>query len=244
MKKLLSVLLILMVCLLLAIPVSANSAEPPGLIIIATGLPENAQMSIQTLWGTEVPDVQIDRQDKLWESYFRFFYRGALEREDFETAMLVVSTPEGGSTYPFPQGDYRGYSTVLTLDYSKNTLTMGQDPWRQPIMTVIRILLTLLCEGLVFFLFGFRSKRSWLVFLAVNLLTQGWLNIVVNNYAFVNGYWIFSLLGMELLIFIGEAIAIPLAVKERKGWQRVVYALTANGVSLFVGMQLISHLPL
>ena len=40
--------------------------------------------------------------------------------------------------------------------------------------------LTLLLEGALFWLFGYRLRRSWLVFLLANLITQGAVNVCVH----------------------------------------------------------------
>ncbi len=243
MKKLLTVLFLLCVILTIAAPASANSAEPPGLIILSSNLPEDAVITLEAPNAVDTEFWRSGRTDKLWEAQYRLWFR--LETNDLTGARIRVTTGEGSFTCPLPQGAGRGFSTVMTLDYQAQTLTLDQNPWRQPLLTALRILLTLLTEGLLFWLFGFRSKRSCIVFLCVNLLTQGWLNIWVNSYAFSNtSYWVILLIAAEALIFLAESIALPLLLREKKTWQRVVYALTANAVSLFVGILLIGQLPL
>ncbi len=241
MKKSIFVLILLLCTLLAAIPAFANSAEPPGMIIIAPGIPEDAVITLEVPDG-EMTDWRVQKTTKLWESQYRLYYH--FNDGDISRARLRVTVGEASFTVVLPEGDYQGYKTVLTLDYKNQTLTLGQEPWRQPVLTAVRILLTLLTEGLIFWLFGFRRKLSWGIFFIVNLLTQGWLNITVNSYAFASGYWVFALVAMEAVIFIGESIAFPLALSEKKPWQRVVYALTANAVSLAVGLLLIGRLPL
>ena len=138
----------------------------------------------------------------------------------------------------------KGYRTLMTLDYTNQILSIGQAPWRQPLLTILRITLTLQIEGTVFWFFGFRGKRSWLVFLAVNLLAQGWLNIVINSYAFHGGYWVLSYILMEFGIFLAECIVLPLLIKEKRKLRSVLCALAANAASLIAGIFLIGHLPL
>ncbi len=241
MKKSIFVWILLLYTLLAAIPAFANSAEPPGMIILGSGIPEEAVITLEVPDG-EMTDWRVQKTTKLWESQYRLFYH--INDGDFSKARLRVTVGESSFTIDLPEGNYDRYKTVLTLDYKNQTLTLGQEPWRQPVLTAVRILLTLLTEGLVFWLFGFRRKLSWAIFFIVNLLTQGWLNITVNSYAFSSGYWVFALVAMEAVIFIGESIAFPLALSEKKPWQRVVYALTANAVSLAFGLLLIGRLPL
>ncbi len=243
MKKLLTLLLLLAVIVVFAVPASANSAEPPGLIIISFNLPDDAVITLEVPNAVDTEFWRSGRTDKLWESQYRLWFR--LESDDLTGAKIRVTTGEGSFTCPLPQGAGRRFSTVMTLDYQAQTLKLDQDPWRQPLLTAMRITLTLITEGFLFWIFGFRTKRSWILFLTVNLLTQGWLNIWVNSFAFSNtGYWVILLIAAEALIFLLEAIFLPLLLREKKRWQRIVYALTANAVSLFVGTLLIGQFPL
>ncbi len=242
MKKTFLILFVLTLLLSLAVPAFANSAEPPGIIILTVGLPEDAVITLEIPGVEEIDNWRTYRVDKLWETQYKLWFH--LDMDDLKAARLRVTTSDGSFTVPLPSDFVLRYNSVLTLDYSARTLTMGQSLWRQPLLTALRVLLTLLTEGVVFWLFGFRGKRSWIVFLAVNLLTQGWLNVELNSYAFSSGYWIFAFVGMEILIFITESVAIPLAVREKKVWQRIVFALTANAVSLALGVLLLGRLPL
>lgn len=243
MKKLFaSCFLLLLVLAMLPVTVLANSAEPPGLIIISTDLPRDAQLTLECLGAETDPYYRSYRVDKLWESYWQFYYHWDLQEDG--RIFLSVESSQGSFRCAVPQDVMKGYRTLMTLDYTDQSLTVGQAFWRQPLLTLLRVSLTLLIEGAVFWLFGFRSKRSWLVFLAVNLLTQGWLNIVINSYAFHGGYWVFSYILMEFGIFLAESISLPLLTKEKTRLRSVLYALAANAASLIAGIFLIGHLPL
>lgn len=237
-------LLTLALLLVLALPltVSANSAEPPGMIIIVENAPEDMTITLQLPTAPEYPP-RVSRSVKLWETYYRLFYH--ITHEEFASAALRVESSQGSFTCPLPAGMRNGYNNLLTLNYRTQTLTLGQRWWRQPLLTFLRITLTMLTEGLVFwFIFGFREKRSWIVFFTVNLVTQLWLNIQVNGYAFTGGYWVIMLFFIEAAIFLAESIAFPLLLKEKRGFIRVLYALCANIVSLIAGILLIGHLPI
>ena len=240
-KKMTVFILMFLFILSLPVPVSANSAEPPGMTIIVEDAPEEFSLTLELPTEPEY-EVYIQEAQKSWEVYFRLYYppkRGMLDG-----AMIRVVSNEKSFSCPLPEGMHHGYNQLLTLNYESETLILGQRWWRQPVLTAVRITLTLLVEGLIFFAFGFRSKRSWIVFLAVNLLTQGWLNYIINSSAFSTGYWLIGLYLAEFVIFITEAIAFPLATKEKKKWLCLLYSLTANTASLVVGLLLISHLPI
>ncbi len=78
----------------------------------------------------------------------------------------------------------------------------------------------------------------------IDLFTQGWLNIIINAYSFTTGYWYIVLYLAEFVIFLCEALAFYIFVREHKTWKRLVYSLIANAASLALGMVLISNLPI
>jgi hypothetical protein len=240
-KKISAFLLVFFLILSLSVPVSANAAEPPGMTIIVEGAPEDIELTLEL---EEEPEygIRIHKEEQNWEVYFRLFYSPDIEL--LNGAVIRVESSEKSFTCPLPDAVSNRYNQLLTLDYASETLVFGQRWWRQPALTAVRITLTLLVEGLIFFAFGFRRKRSWIVFFAANLITQGWLNYIINSGAFGSGYWVLGLYLAEFVIFIAEAIAFPLATKEKKKWLCVLYALAANAASLVVGLLLISHLPI
>ena len=240
-KKLFSFVLAVMLVLILPVTVSANAAEPPGLIVIVEGAPEDMTLTLETAEEPEY-EIRIHRSDKSWETYFRLFY--SPDSELLKDAVIRVESSEKSFTCPLSQVSGLRYNQLLTLNFQDETLTVGQRWWRQPLLTAVRVTLTLLVEGLLFFAFGFRHKRSWLVFFAVNLLTQGWLNFLINDSAFSNGYWVLGLYLAEFVIFIAEGIAFPVLTKERKKWLCVLYALAANALSLIAGLLFINYLPI
>ena len=223
--------------------VSANSAEPPGMTIIVENAPDDISLTLELVEEPE-HEVYVQKAQKNWEVYFRLYYYHYFASGKLNGAVIRVESGEKNFYCPLPEGVYNRYHVLLTLDFETQTLTIGQRWWRQPVLTAVRVTLTLLVEGLIFFAFGFRSRRSWIVFFVVNLVTQGWLNYIINSSAFSNGYWVLGLYFAEIIIFIAEAIAFPLATKERRKWQRLLYALAANTVSLIAGQLLIQYLPI
>ncbi|MBO5323564.1 MAG: hypothetical protein J6A88_05640 [Oscillospiraceae bacterium] len=240
-KKLSAFILTLLLVFVLPISVSANSAEPPGMTIIVEGAPDDISLSLEL---TEEPEyeIRIHKAQKNWEIYFYLYYYFAPGTLD--GAVIRVESSEKSFSCPLPEDVPGRYNNLLTLDFETQTLTLGQRWWRQPVLTAVRITLTLLVEGLIFFAFGFRNKRSWIVFFAVNLVTQGWLNYIINGSAFSSGYWVLGLYLAEFVIFNAEAIAFTLATKEKKKWQCLLYALAANTASLIAGHLLIRYLPI
>lgn len=246
MKRNYLVALVLLVLIFIAMPVlpaSANTAEPPCLTVIVSSPPDDLTMSIQLFSGNERKVLELEFERLAWEGYYRLF-QSQIEREpSFEGAVLIVRSSEYNFDCPLPSGVVDSYNWYLTLDLDSRHIVFGQSIWRSVLLVAMRVVLTLLLEGLVFLLFGYRRKASWLAFLVVNLITQGLLNAVFIGPNFI-GYWMLALIFGEILIFIAEAIAFAETLKEFGKVRAVCYALTANAASLVLGGFLLSYLPM
>ena len=116
------------------------------------------------------------------------------------------------------------------------------DLHKVPLLIALRVMFTLIIEGFIFFLFGYREKRSWLVFLVVNILTQGGLNAMITGPG-LGAYWMIGFIFGELVILIVEMIAFLKLVREHKKSRTALYTVVANAASLVLGGLLITYLP-
>ncbi len=232
-------LLLLLVPLLIAIscvntPVCyANSAPPPSILIIVPNAPSDLEITI------EPGNIKTQRTDKAFESYY------AAYSTNFKSTDYTLKVTTGDRTFEIELGTpLQSYNNIFTLDLENQTLTPGESLSRSVTSISLRIILTLILEGLVFYLFGYRSKRSWLVFLVTNLITQGLLNIwLVGSSSPLDSYLIFSLIGGEILVLIVEMIAFLILIKERSRSRTALYVFLANLLSLILGGYLITVLP-
>lgn len=107
------------------------------------------------------------------------------------------------------------------------------------------LLPTLLIEGLLLFAFGYRSKRSWLVFLLVNLVTQGgfavYLAVTVLNHG-VSGWSLIFYIPIEVIITLVELLLYRRLLTEKNKARAAVYAIAANLCSAVFGLWLIDPL--
>jgi hypothetical protein len=223
--------LILMVCI--NPPVcNANAAAPPSIIIIVPNAPDDLNISI------EPGNIQAHRTDKVLESYFSFY------SYDLKSAEYKLKITTGGSTFEVPLNAPLRFNNIFTLDLKNQTVTEGKSFYRFINLTSLRIGLTLIIEALVFYLFGFRQKKSWLVFLIVNLVTQGALNIWLGvSTSPMQSYLVFSLVFGEILVFVVETAAFLIFIKEGKRSLISLYVIVANAASLFLGGYLITDFP-
>ena len=214
----------------------ANSAEPPSLVILINNPPDD--LSIVLVSNENQPEAIVRRV--AWEGYYVFYSR------DMQVGgKYTFKVTTHGESFECTLGaPLQRYNNVVTLDVSNRELTPGKYPFRSVLLVSIRLLLTLILEGIIFWLFGFRQKRSWLIFLAINLVTQGILNILLNSGgSLMPSYLIFSLIFGEIFVFAAEMIAFPIYIKEHKKSCILIYAFIANLISLIAGGYIISVLP-
>jgi hypothetical protein len=213
---------------------SANSAEPPSVIIIVPNAPKDLEITL----GPE--NVKANRIDKTIESYFTFY------RHNLMSSNYTLYVPTRGLTFEVSLGSpLDSYNNIFTLNLDAQTLTQGKSLSRSIVLPALRITLTLAIESLVFYLFGYRGKRSWIVFLVTNLITLGFLNISLGwNTNPLDNYIILSLIFAEFFIFIAEMLAFTVLLKEHGRLRAVSYVIVANFLSLVVGGYLITVLPI
>lgn len=151
---------------------------------------------------------------------------------------------------------YNGFSDVITLDATYNkyinafelnyrTFEIKKDVSRKRVrlFAVLSIFLVMSVEALVFFSFGFRERKSWLVFLVINLVIQGIFN---NVYVVLSGTYQFMLsmlLFGGLYLFLFEGAGIVLLVEEKREGKRFAYVMVANLLGLVVVAALIPFMP-
>ena len=167
----------------------------------------------------------------------RFSYSG-LPR----TFRIAVSGPGGAqaTAEPFTR---TVFYTHLTYDWSTNSITRATSPAGYYAFQFLSTLVpTLIIEGILLWLFGFRAKRDWLVFLIVNLVTQAGLHLWVAENLVVNGSSAFQylvLLVAEVPILFLELAVYVFLLKEHSRLRRAAYAACANIASYALG-----YLPL
>jgi len=172
------ILLLVVTAAIIGPPCFANSAEPPSILIIVPHAPDDLDINLG--------NVKAGRRDKAFESYYTF-YRSDIKSTD-NTLRFTTSSRNFEITVNV---SLPSYNNIFTLNLKNQTLSPGKSLSRSIALPSLRVILTLIIEGIVFFLFGYRRKKSWLVFITVNLVTQGILNIwLAGNYSPLNNYLI------------------------------------------------------
>lgn len=247
MKRFIYILLFILTFSFIPKPVSANAAEPPGIVVIVNNAPDDLILTLE-FSAAESYEMSVNKQG--WESYYKFYYNFSDMFEnkydcDFSNATLIVESSKFNFKCTLPDENFNTYKNFMTLNLDKQSLSMGVYPWRAPCLVLMRLTLTILIEGIIFYLFSFRSKKSWLLFFIINLITQGGLNILlVGPDINAGAYAIISYCIIEIFIVIGEMIAFGYLLDEHKLLRRLLYVLCANALSLALGAWIIMNLPI
>lgn len=231
-------IVILSMITLLFIPsfITANSAEPPSILIIVSNPPKDLAISLQAKGGL----IDAREIDKVIETYYLFYYRDIKEFPNF-----TFEISSGDINYNIElQAPVKSYNNIYTLDLDKGLISPGKLLSRSISLVALRVSLTLIIEGIVFWFLGFRKKRSWVTFLIINLITQGALNIWINGFSPMTSYIFLSLIFAEILILIVELFGFSTFVKELHKGDKILYVIVANFLSLVVGGYIISVLPI
>ena len=215
---------------------NANSAEPPSIIIIVPDAPRDLTIKI-------LPDnIRFNRIDKHFESYYTLY------RSDLKSTNYIIDVSTESETFEIEiDTPLRSYNNLYSLDIAKRSLSPGKPLSVVIPLTALRIILTLLLEGFVFFIFGYRKLISWIVFLIVNVITQGALNLYLNSHSMpldASVYIIFNLISFEILIFLFEMFVFLIVIDEKRRWLTALYVIAANLLSLVLGGYLITILPI
>ncbi|HOS70480.1 MAG TPA: hypothetical protein PLG67_11770 [Bacillota bacterium] len=212
-----------------------NSAEPPSILIIVPNAPEDLEVSI----GSGNTNMMANIRDKVIEKYYAFYSSELRIAKDYT---VRVSTRESSFEIVLEK-PLKKYNNIYTLNLADKTLKPGKLLSRSIILVSMRIIMTLAIEAIIFWLFGFRNKKSWIVFLIINIITQGALNIWLNGSAPLTSYLVFSLIFMEFFVIIAEIIAFLAILKERGRGRTLLYVIAANFLSLLAGGYIITVLP-
>lgn len=200
------------------------------------------------VWGN------IDSEDGV----FQFGYLGVPD------VYRVLMVTKSGETFLSEPVERQALQSSATVDWAAKTVNTPP-LWKGYIVQFLATFLpTLAIEGLLFLLFRLWSRRNALVFLGVNLLTQGgltlwaslrtvrygtfWVEMIWSDLESIvrffdpggllsdfSDYW---LLPAELLILLAEAALYMWLFRDCSKRKAVLYALAANLASFLLGLYL------
>lgn len=182
------------------------------------------------MWG-ELEGTPTGRQGEYLHT-FRYFGVPDTYR------ILIVTT--GGDTYLFPPCTRTILQSSVTVDWADKSVTVPPVWVSYALQFLCTLLPTLVIEGGLLFLFGFaKSRRNWIVFLLVNLVTQGALAAYFAVTAVQSGvgWWYFFLqVPAEVVIAFVEAKLYTRLLTGNSPRRAFSYGITANLCSVLLGL--------
>jgi len=123
--------------------------------------------------------------------------------------------------------------------------------WQWETLSLIaRIVLTVIVELGIAFLFGFRGKKVYWFLTVVNVVTQVLLNVLLNAINYHSGQlaFLFWYVVLEIGVLVLEALLYSLLMPRftdapKPVWLRLLYALAANVASFFAGLGIAMLVP-
>ena len=261
-NRIFAVLAAVVLAVVVSLPVYANAEAGPDFTVLITGAPEDLTVSLVTPDGVSAEMRSLRRG---WESCFRLYYHELFEamngdaRYSYESIALMEKTAAQSSLHlvsaeedidcvlPMPEANQMRYNHLAVMKIADKTavpVSSSYMVWRNVLLVSLRVSVTLITEGVIFFLMNYRTRRSWIVFAAVNLATQIFLNVTITGNYLAAGYWEMGFFFLEGLIFLTEAVLFAVLLKEHPKMRGFVTALLANAVSLACGWALLANLPL
>lgn len=168
---------------------------------------------------------------------------------------ILLYFPERDAFYVSPVYERYAFdsyyaATLSTVEDGVLTAEPSYDYTWETVSLLVRILLTVLLELAVAWIFGYREKRLLQFLTAVNVATQVLLNLLLNVVNYQQGPMAFVLFYvlLELVVFAVEAALyawlLPYySVRPQTKGKAVGYALLANIISFAGGLWLAHFIP-
>ncbi|MDE7220688.1 MAG: hypothetical protein K2O45_13905 [Oscillospiraceae bacterium] len=162
---------------------------------------------------------------------------------------ILIVTKSGESWVSEPL-ERKVFQSAVTVDWEKGTAKMSPVWVAFGTQLLATLLPTLMIEGLALLAFGLSSKRNWLVFLVVNLITQGALsaflasNLIQRDFFYVMSFALLIMIPVELLIAVVEANIYKHQFQGCSRRRAFWYGITANAASYALGwaaVELVFH---
>jgi len=138
-------------------------------------------------------------------------------------------------------------------DASQNTILIARKNYNygmELLSMAVRIVLTVMIEAIIAFLFALRSKKQLKTVLCVNVVTQTILNVLLNISNYKGGQWmfVFNYVWMELLVLLMEFVLFYLILRNKNGERYskkfvFAYSAAANVISFAAGLAIAVAIP-
>jgi hypothetical protein len=235
-KKIAVIIAMTLVLIFILAPIClANSNVTPSIIVIVPNAPDDIDITLNNKSGR----VYGYKVDKFMESQFYFYNFDC--RKDTE---YTINVSYGNVSEVVALAATSGpLLNKYELDYKNLVVKVGVSGKRVALYTTLRIILILLIQSAVFYLFGFRKKKSWLIFLLITIAIQSIFNMWYSSYAAPVFYMIMILIFGAVFVFLFEGIAMVMIIHEKREMKTFACVMIANLLSFILIGLMIPFMP-
>ena len=149
-----------------------------------------------------------------------------ITQEAFDSKMKVTFTEE------FINEEYLDITIVST----SNKITEQHYYLKGISGIILRLVLTIVIELFILYLFKYRKKKSYILVGITNFVTHTILTISLFAFFYLQGAWtnFFLIIPFEILIILAETVFYAIALKEYSKGRAVGYAFLANIATILV----------
>ena len=140
-------------------------------------------------------------------------------------------------------GYLRGYDNLISLDFESQEITEGKTPMHIFLAVLIGTLLSVLVEMGIFYLFGFRQKRSWIIVVSMAVLIHGLTKLYVYIIFPEISSQVFFLVAADIFLLPLKVFFLFNLVKEHKISHRIIFLFTSFAACLLLVFLLLNILP-
>lgn len=163
-----------------------------------------------------------------------------------ESGQLRLTAGDTSRTVTIPYDVVAGRGDVVRLNYRTGQWeTQDAFPLRAPLLAVLRVVLTVLAECLIFYLAGFRDRKSWYWILGVSLVTHCFLQLPVQGPNVLYEAYL-ALVFHKLVFFLVLPFVTARVLRKRStySWDKICWiSMLASAFSGAVGIMALVELP-
>ena len=258
-KVIMIILAVVIISLTISTPVQAMvTPGPQELTIVVINAPEDLAMQIVYDGELETDGTfQIEgrgrRSRRAWETYYRFNLcsepQGVWPYEDITILISSAKYGEFEITIPVPSWHFRR-AFAIRLDLETQTFSSAYSYGRNLIILLCWLIPLFAIDSLVFFIFGYRNKESWKVFVQKNLIMHG---IFIGFWFLLHLVLIPSIIGIIFAPLVLVIWAVKLIVEitvykrdivEQSKQRAILCAVLMNLIGAFILILLGMYIPL
>ena len=268
MKKLL-ILLTSLLLLLVSSPVYADMGPKPSVTVSFQHAPDHPYyvtlLGTEEFFGpwSTISEEEIANHDDSIRPAYEAFYACAKENGlYFSDYVTDCSSDDTFRWTYYPPSSFRiavydsmdhtlkvsdlckreAFDSYFIVDLEGPELIVKEDAHLTPYLLsfVIRMILTVLIELLIAWIFGYRTKKEKKIIVITNIITQCLLNGIMLSIDYYSGLlvWLFIFPVLELGVFVIELLVYLFLFKEHKKLKTFFYTLIANGLTFLLGIYL------